>query len=67
MTGLPDRDEALTMYCAYLEVCNRHAWAELRAFIADEVAVNGETLVLVSLGRAGDPGQELVEPRVPGS
>jgi len=23
-------------------VCNRHAWAELRPFIADEVVVNGE-------------------------
>lgn len=35
------REDLVTFYERYLAVCNRHAFAELRDFIHDEIRVNG--------------------------
>lgn len=35
------RDEVVRRYRAYLDACNRQAWGELPAFLAETVLVNG--------------------------
>jgi predicted ester cyclase len=38
---VPDRDEIVRRYSEYLDACNRRAWDELHAYVADRVLVNG--------------------------
>jgi predicted ester cyclase len=39
---MPARDDIVSHYRSYLDACNRRAWEELKAYLAETIVVNGQ-------------------------